>query len=54
MSAPTKSPIKDKPLRMPGQSLEEERQRLIDDKVMPAVLSRGLRSSLHLWNGSYS
>ena len=40
MSAATKSPIKDKPLRMPGQSLEEERPKLIEDKVeTPFVLA---------------
>jgi hypothetical protein len=33
MSASTKSPIKDKPLRLPGQSLEEERRKLFEDKV---------------------
>lgn len=34
MSAPAvRSPIKDKPLRLPGQSLEEERAALISDKV---------------------
>ena len=33
MSAPTKSPIKDKPLRLPGQSLEEERRKLFEDKA---------------------
>lgn len=40
MSKSTKSPIKDKPLRMPGQSLEEERRRLFEDKIeMPFVLA---------------
>lgn len=33
MSEPTKSPIKDKPLRLPGQSLEEERRRLFENKI---------------------
>lgn len=33
MSESTKSPIKDKPLRMPGQSLEEERRKLFEDKL---------------------
>ena len=33
MNLPTKSPIKDKPLRLPGQSLEEERRKLFEDKV---------------------
>lgn len=33
MSEKTKSPIKDKPLRAPGQSLEEERRKLFEDKL---------------------
>ena len=34
MSEPqTRSPIKDKPLRLPGQSLMEERRRLLEDKL---------------------
>lgn len=33
MTESTKSPINDKPLRLPGQSLEEERRRLIEDKI---------------------
>lgn len=33
MKIERKSPIKDKPLRLPGQSLEEERRRLIEDKL---------------------
>jgi hypothetical protein len=40
MSTPTKSPIKDKPLRHPGQSLEEERRKLLEDKLeTPAILA---------------
>lgn len=35
----TRSPLKHKPLRNPGESLEEERQRLIEDKVMPPFLT---------------
>ena len=39
MSKLTKSPIKDKPLRSPGQSLEEERYKLFEDKLeTPMVL----------------
>lgn len=38
MSDPTKSPIKDKPLRSPGQSLEEERRRLFVDKLETPLL----------------
>jgi len=33
MNEQTKSPIKDKPLRSPGQSLEEERRKLFEDKL---------------------
>lgn len=33
MSEPTRSPIKDKPLHSPGQSLEEERRKLIEEKL---------------------
>ena len=33
MAAKTRSPIKDKPLRWPGQSLMEERRKLFEDKV---------------------
>lgn len=38
MSKSTKSPIKDKPLRLPGQSLEEERRRLFEDKIETPLL----------------
>jgi Nuclease-related domain len=33
MDEPSRSPIKDKPLRLPGQSLQEERAELISDKL---------------------
>ena len=33
-----KSPLKDKPLRLPGQSLEEERRKLFEDKLEPWLL----------------
>lgn len=40
MSKSTKSPIKHKPLRLPGQSLEEARRKLFEDKVeTPFVLA---------------
>lgn len=36
----SKSPIKDKPLRLPGQSLEEERRKLYEDRLeTPFVLA---------------
>lgn len=38
MSEPTRSPLKSKPLRHAGQSLEEERQKLIDDQVETPLL----------------
>lgn len=38
MKANTRSPLKDKPLRLPGQSLEEERRKLFEDKLeMPGL-----------------
>lgn len=40
MNTTTKSPIKDKPLRLPGQSLEEERRKLLEDKLeLPLLLA---------------
>ena len=40
MTEPTRSPIKDKPLRLPGQSLREERAELIQDKLeLPLLLA---------------
>lgn len=40
MSDTRKSPIKDKPLRLPGQSLTEERDRILQDKLLfPLVLT---------------
>lgn len=38
----TRSPLKDKPLRLPGQSLQEERQRLLEDKVETWLLLSGV------------
>ena len=38
MPEPTRSPIKDKPLRLPGQSLQEERAGLWDDKLEPWLI----------------
>jgi hypothetical protein len=40
MTQPSRSPIKDRPLRAPGQSLEEEKRRLIEDKYeAPAIMA---------------
>lgn len=42
MSPKTRSPLKDKPLRNPGQSLEEERRKLLEDKLeTPAIVAIG-------------
>ncbi len=38
MNPKTRSPLKDKPLRVPGQSLQQEWQDLWDDKVVPWML----------------
>lgn len=38
MNIPKKSPIKDKPLRLPGQSLEEEKGKIWDDRLELPVL----------------
>ena len=40
MTETARSPIKDKPLRLPGQSLEEQRRKLVEDKLeMPLLLA---------------
>ncbi len=38
MSSHSRSPIKDAPLRLPGQSLTEERDRLVEDKLLVPML----------------
>ncbi len=38
----TKSPLKEKPLRTPGQSLDEEIEKIIDDKVMPYIMASSM------------
>lgn len=37
MSKPTRSPLKDKPLRLPGQSLQKQLDDLIGDKLEPQL-----------------
>lgn len=52
MSESTKSPIKDKPLRFPGQSLEEARHKLFEDKLETPLLLAGffiVLSALEWW-----
>jgi hypothetical protein len=34
-----RSPLKEKPLRLPGASLSEERSRILDDELMPLALA---------------
>jgi len=48
----TKSPIKDKPLRSPGQALEEERQKLIADKLETPFLIALFSIILAAWEWS--
>lgn len=53
MSPKTRSPLKDKPLRNPGQSLEEERRQLLEDKLeTPAIVAICflLVTSLEWWS----
>lgn len=42
MKEEKKSPIKDKPLRYPGQSLDQQREDLAYDKVLGPILAAGL------------
>jgi hypothetical protein len=39
MTSPIKSPIKDPPLRQPGQSLIEERARVLEDQLLPWMMA---------------
>jgi nuclease-like protein len=41
-----KSPLKDKPLRQPGQSVQEELEKVIDDKLLPVAMISVLFISL--------
>ena len=42
MNKNTKSPITDKLLRQPGQSLDEEIQNILDDKITPYIIASAL------------
>ncbi len=46
----TKSPLKDRPLRLPGQSLDEEIKRLMGDGVLPYILLPVVLILLTVWN----
>ena len=39
MNTASRSPIKDPPLRLPGQSLTEERDRIVVDNLVPPMLA---------------
>jgi Nuclease-related domain len=47
--AKTRSPIKDKPLRLPGQSLQEEGDKLWEEELLPYLLSAVLFVVLAVW-----
>ena len=49
MTEPSRSPIKDKPLRLPGQSLQEERDALWEDKIEPWALLAAFFLALAGW-----
>jgi Nuclease-related domain len=46
----SRSPIKDKPLRQPGQSLQEERDRIWEDEFSPYALSALFFVVLAVWD----
>ncbi len=41
MTTSSRSPLKARPLRTPGQSVSDDIQRLLDDKVLPTLLVVG-------------
>jgi hypothetical protein len=49
MSEPLRSPLKDKPLRLPGQSLDEERLAIWEDKIESWALLAGVFFVLAVW-----
>lgn len=46
MTSATRTPLKDKPLRQAGQSLREERERILEDKFVPWALSAAMSIAL--------
>ncbi|MEX2499358.1 MAG: nuclease-related domain-containing protein [Wenzhouxiangellaceae bacterium] len=42
MKKPTRSPLNDPPVRTPGQSIEEQRHKLLDDRVVTPFLAAGV------------
>jgi hypothetical protein len=49
MKEVSRSPIKDRPLRVPGQSLQEERDAIWEDKLEPWLLLAAFVVALALW-----
>ena len=49
MTEPTRSPIKDKPLRQAGQSLQEERTAIWADKLEPWLILGLFFAMLAVW-----
>lgn len=49
MTGPRRSPIRDKPLRLPGQSLSEERDRLFEGKLQQPMLIAALLLVMAGW-----
>lgn len=49
MTETTRSPIREKPLRQPGQSLLEERARIADEKVEPLLLMAVFALVMAFW-----
>ncbi|MFU8877369.1 MAG: nuclease-related domain-containing protein [Wenzhouxiangellaceae bacterium] len=46
MKKPTRSPLKDPPVRNPGQSIEEHRQKLLEDRVITPVIAAAIFGSV--------
>ena len=50
MKNQTKSPLKDSPLRSPGQSLDESIQKMLDEEISTDVLFPLLLLMFTVWN----
>lgn len=48
MKKPTRSPLKDPPVRTPGQSIEEQRRNLLDDRIITPLLAAGIFGTVAL------
>jgi len=47
-----KSPLKSRPLRLPGQSVDEEIQRIFDEELVPELAASVFIALFAAWNGS--